>query len=420
MRLLFLFIQSLFYGILFLSCQEKTTKLSEALELAGLNRGELEKVLRYYSRHESDSLKLKAARFLIENMPGHYTLYCPQLESIRTDTTFTYLERKILDLCAGFYPEIRSVSEYKEDVECLTSDFLIRHIEASFTLLEKYPWYRDIPFDLFLEYILPYRLENEQVDLWRDSLHVHPDAAAGLMCNDDVKYDISRIAGRLYFQEPVKRISFSTSLKLFGRPITQDCRNIYLGKEFEFRALGMPAALDYLPCYPNRNGNHYWSLILSPFRKMTTVDGAPNSKPAKIYRRTFSHQIDVKPGKHEYIPDFFLNPFNKDVTRLYFTTADVTVEARERLPKNLRYAYLCVFNDLEWRPITIGEIKEGKVRFKDMGKDIAYLPIFYKGLTKCDFNYPFILRMNGRIDQLIPDTNVRINKFAFNQEVSIW
>lgn len=425
MRLFFLFIGLFilsFSSVVLLSCQEKNTKLSKALELAGLNRGELEQVLQYYSRHEADSLKLKAARFLIENMPGHYTLISPQLESIRTDYSHTYLERKILDICAGFYPEIRSVSYCKEDVECLTSDFLIRHIEASFALLEKYPWYRDIPFDLFLEYILPYRLENEEVDLWRDSLHIHPDIAASLMYNDDLKYDISRIGGRLNFQEPVKRINFSTRLELLGHLITQNCRDIYLGKEFEYRALGMPAALDYLPFYPNRNGNHNWSVILSPFRKMSEVKGAPNSKPAKIYRRTFSHQLDVIPGKHEYIPDFFLDPFNKDVTRLYFSTADVTLDAREKMPGNIRYAYLCVFNDLGWRPITIGEIKEEKVQFKDMGKDIAYLPVFYKGMTRCDFNYPFVLRMNGRVDPLIPDTNVRINlhlirKYPYGERV---
>ncbi len=42
----------------------------EALMLAGKNRGELEAVLEYY---REDSLKTKAAEFLIGNMPGHYS-----------------------------------------------------------------------------------------------------------------------------------------------------------------------------------------------------------------------------------------------------------------------------------------------------------------------------------------------------------
>ena len=42
-------------------------QLDEALKLAGDNRKELEKVLDYYA---GDSLKLRAVRFLIRNMPG--------------------------------------------------------------------------------------------------------------------------------------------------------------------------------------------------------------------------------------------------------------------------------------------------------------------------------------------------------------
>ena len=44
-------------------------QLDEALKLAGDNRKELEKVLDYYA---GDSLKLRAVRFLIRNMPGCY------------------------------------------------------------------------------------------------------------------------------------------------------------------------------------------------------------------------------------------------------------------------------------------------------------------------------------------------------------
>lgn len=48
-------------------------QLEQALSLAGSNRPELEKVIRYYQTEHPDELKLKAARFLIANMPGHYS-----------------------------------------------------------------------------------------------------------------------------------------------------------------------------------------------------------------------------------------------------------------------------------------------------------------------------------------------------------
>ena len=55
------------------------SELDKALRLSGDNRIELEKVIRHFSQDTSDSLKLKAALFLIENMPGH----CSVVDSCR-------------------------------------------------------------------------------------------------------------------------------------------------------------------------------------------------------------------------------------------------------------------------------------------------------------------------------------------------
>lgn len=55
------------------SCSMQKTKgvsLEHALSMAEENRVELEKVLEYY---KNDSLKLEAARFLIRNMPFHFS-----------------------------------------------------------------------------------------------------------------------------------------------------------------------------------------------------------------------------------------------------------------------------------------------------------------------------------------------------------
>jgi hypothetical protein len=59
---------------LLFSCTQNQTgfskELEHALRLAGNNRPELEKVLQHY---KNDELKLRAALFLIENMPHHYS-----------------------------------------------------------------------------------------------------------------------------------------------------------------------------------------------------------------------------------------------------------------------------------------------------------------------------------------------------------
>lgn len=63
------------------SCRLSPSPLDRALALSGENRPELEKVLTHYSQKETDTLPLQAARFLIENMPGHYELCSPSLSA---------------------------------------------------------------------------------------------------------------------------------------------------------------------------------------------------------------------------------------------------------------------------------------------------------------------------------------------------
>lgn len=70
------------FGLFFLfSCTSTEDKdVSSALELAGNNRAELQKVLDHYSKPE-DSLKLRAAEYLIVNMAGKYTVTSAALEA---------------------------------------------------------------------------------------------------------------------------------------------------------------------------------------------------------------------------------------------------------------------------------------------------------------------------------------------------
>ena len=52
-----------------------SSEIQSVLQLAGSNRSELVKVLKHYGKNPADSLKLKAAEFLIVNMPGKYSEY---------------------------------------------------------------------------------------------------------------------------------------------------------------------------------------------------------------------------------------------------------------------------------------------------------------------------------------------------------
>ena len=75
------FLHSIYLLLLICSCQSNE-KLEEVLQYSGENRYELEKVINRYSQREADSLQLKAAFFLIENMPGHYSLTNSTMERL--------------------------------------------------------------------------------------------------------------------------------------------------------------------------------------------------------------------------------------------------------------------------------------------------------------------------------------------------
>lgn len=188
-----------------ISCGQYNAELENALKLAGENRGELEKVLYHYSQNPSDSLKLQAATFLIENMPGHYTLEGSLINTYRkkidADTTVSYFAKKTLDISLSHMDQFRHTANKKEDVQNIKAEFLIRHIDRSFENLNSYSWLEDIPFNLFLEYILPYRFANERPDLWIDSLHISPKKLQELLFRDDVKYTITRTEYALEFSE---------------------------------------------------------------------------------------------------------------------------------------------------------------------------------------------------------------------------
>lgn len=394
------------YIILFLailSCQPKNEALETALKLAGNNRGELEKILEHYSQDPTDSLKLKAAEFLIENMPGHYTLEGNLINEYRakidSDTTGSYFAKKALDISLSQIDWIRKASRKVEDVEQIKADFLIRHIDLSFEHLHEYTWLEDIPFDIFLEYILPYRFENKRLDLWIDSLHISPETLKELAINDITKYSISKMGMNLTLSESTSDIKDQSIQDNFN--LYFDCHHIALKDNFKSRVSSFPATIDFIPLYANRNGYHYWNAIISSDSKETEVWGAMERKAAKIFRKTYSHHNIPHPDKNEYIPEFFLNPFLKDMSDLYFHTTNVSINLKE---KKIPHVYLCVFNDLTWNPIAIGNIENSQVKFESMGKNLVYLPVYYQKKKIQPLNYPFILNLKGEVKYLTPDT----------------
>ena len=163
-------------GVL-LSCQSTDNRrLEKTLDLAQSNRGELEKVIQYYSQSEADSLKLKAARFLIMNMPGHYSFigrnyenYCKASEKIIFSKTSMNKKVDKLNKLIRQYPA--ECFERVEDCSIITADYLIQNIKIAFEDWQRGNWAKGITFNEFCEYLLPYKCtETQAFDNWRTVL----------------------------------------------------------------------------------------------------------------------------------------------------------------------------------------------------------------------------------------------------------
>ncbi len=141
------------------SCNNHSSRLASSLRKSGDNKGELQTVIRHYSAHPEDSLKLRAAIFLIANMAGHYSLcgeridqYMDNIDSLLSCKSFA--EGYLLRLTPYHYPNIRNRLNKQDDLTAITSTFLIDHIDRFIKLYERQPYPGS--FADFCEYVLPY------------------------------------------------------------------------------------------------------------------------------------------------------------------------------------------------------------------------------------------------------------------------
>jgi len=437
-------------------------KTESALEQAGSNRKELGKVIEHYKGKPEDSLKLKAACFLIENMPGHFSndttnlyKYRPVIEKIGqlrdkgfSDGIIKELVNPLMDSLITVYPLSHIYSKREDDVTTIKSKMLIDNIDLAFEYYNKNPFKDSIIYDDFLEHVLPYRIQNGYcLEDWRryftqnfsnrtkgEFLTVHEFCDSLLHIFNNVK-----IAWQVADQFPYLKLEDYLRSKMTHCP--QKCWfNCLL-----LRSFGVPVTVDFVPASRVHTLGHEWNALklnegiypfdpfwndslrfLKPFysRQMSHPDIGPLQFP-KIYRKTFKMNISelfeyaVKTG--EDIPPFFRNPFQKDVTNEYFKTFDIEVHLIKKM-KNVDYVYACVLGQKQrWIPVEFGKIKSGKVLFKSLGPTNVYLPAFYKFDNLVFAGYPLLLSEKGNYQILCPDTThtrrIKVSHVAYPQPV---
>ena len=410
--------------------------LDVSLKLSGENRGQLEKVLQHYA---DNPLKKKAAEFLIRNMKLRYTETCPymdeyyrQLDSLQLDSTVTVWDMK------AFYDSVYSMERFsgKEkipDLKAVTADYLIRHIDAAFVAWQS-PWAKSLPFEEFCEYILPYRVGNEPLEVWMDLYHKeYAWVKASLLQHpvEDVYYAIdSLVKGHRYFTPwyvPDLRPSSLLHIKMGSCP-SYVAMGAYL-----YRSIGVPVACDFTPNWTNHAMGHSWLSILSEGKTCPIMPGSSVSfgnhirrnsyRLSKAYRRLFGETGGLIQDEND-VPPLFLSKRIVDVTAQYIDVVDIQVPKRFPTDMPHKYAYLSVFDLKDWKAVAYGKRSGNGYEFRDMAPNAVYLPMYYSKGEYRPAYYPVKIDERGESSFLVPDTasliKVRLTRKFMDLFPSVW
>lgn len=409
-------------------------RLEEALSLSKDNRSELENVLEQY---ENDPLKKRAAHFLITNMIGHSgpdsievatcNKFCEEYDSLSRIYQYEASSewgRKVDHLWKRFDIKTYSLIDKtkKFDLETLKADFIINEIDMAFKAWNENIYTHECAFDDFCEYILPYRRKNgvlsdqKRFDLYQ-KYHEHFFSQPGkdfIEETDSLLKNYSFVTHSLYYGMEIPIFSF-TQMEYMRHGLCEDrCWfNVVL-----LSSLGMAAAVDFVPKWASRNESHSWNVLIvngksyafEPFwdtdrwkykriynnETYDTVWG--RFRLSKVFRKTYGIHVDdiLKDNKIDIddIPELFRDIRKKDVSHEYFDTVNVRV-ALSNIPDDERYAYLCTFNAGQWNPVQWAKIEGKTAEFKGMGRNVVYLPAYYRKGAITFAGDPFLLKQDG-------------------------
>jgi hypothetical protein len=389
---------------LFGTCKNAPDDLEIALNLAGNNRNELEKVLQHYQQHPADSLKYKAAVFLIENMPYYYSYRNKTLEHYQKELYPTAIKRdctgedavKMLERKYGKLNPREFEKLY--DVEIITADYLIRNIEQAFKVWREQAWGKQITFDDFCEQILPYRIKNEPLDDWRETYYnTFQPVLDSLLTNKhdpleavQVLWDSLNSKQWVYLDKKPNGYPYPSALNLLNNHRFGDCHECASLAVYAMRALGIPGGIDGFLQFPYGQSFHLWNYVPDTLGNIWEFSmyaypprPAKREKPimGRVFRKCFGVQEESLPvitKKEKDLPPLLKSAFQKDVSEYYLHDASIRVPVEAEALKDT-ILYLCTFSSAGWVPVawTAWNAKEKAFVFDFVEKNMLYLPAYY-------------------------------------------
>jgi len=415
-------------------------ELAAVLKKAEANEPALQKVINHYRYEAADDLKLKAAIFLIKEMPGkgyqQYVLEDSNLNNVDVNL-FQYRMKDSIRKMKLYLEQLRgrkivySNAGFSYDLEHISAATLIDNIDAAFEAW-KQPWAKHLSFGQFCEFILPYRTAEEPLQDWRKKFQAHTGwitdscrdknvLETTAFINDSVKRGYSYKHNGLFF------FPGCLNLKQLNDLTGGRCEDLNMITCYWLRAAGIPVASEFTPFWGNSNfGGHAWLSVLDTdgkFVPMTSAYDNPKrdslpfeNRLSKAYRIMYAVQptslAAITNGK-ETLPRFLMDKHLIDITDQYIPTKDITVKM-EQIESSDHYAYLGLLNGPDWEIIAWGNINAARnaATFPKVGLGVIYIPMLVRKNAYRFAGPPFLLNAKGEMEPL--GNSHRLGTLTFN------
>ncbi len=387
-------------------------KLEEAFEISGGNRQELERVIRHF---EGDSFRYAAACRCVIALVDRHWFESSQIDSMKALKINGKLSEENIEKWQKY--DYVKMARKHTDIHEIDAETLIDNVNLACDVWLSRPWKDHYSFDDFCEYVLPYKIDNEKPESWRQTYYnrYFQIADSALRNSSDVLEVASAVLNRLkeegFNNHTDVELPHLGALYLFDHRVGY-CRENCDIAAYALRSVGIPVATDFYINSPSYNSRHFWSALIDttglslPFNyteKIPQREADPKErKKGKVYRQFFEKQPNPYPSLAEGMaPGIFYNPYVRDVSEQYFP---YSLPIKVKISKDTEWAFLSIFNGADLEAVDIAPLKKGSATFHHVENDVILIPTIYSNGRLSMVGYPMLTSEEGH-RSLIPDFN---------------
>jgi len=319
----------------------------------------------------ADSLKRKAAEYLLAGLPRQWHYDTDILEE-------TGVKKKVMD------------------VEVIDADYLAENIEYAFRAWEL-PWARDVSFEDFCRYLLPYKMGNEAPERWRAavweeyaSLREAALAEPG-MRPSEVCRRVDAVVNTWYTVHYNDNYPADAGYLKAKDLRGGTCAGSSLMILYPLRALGICASCECVPHWGNRSSSHAWTALYEN-GQLIQFNG-PELDPGRT-KEEFIGVGRMLRKRPKVLRRDYLSAGKIDVTTEYLPTAELNIRGRgERSGK----PGLMVFDNERWCSVAEGTWRGRWAVFPAVARGVAFLPVASENGRGRALGWPLVVERNGRL-----------------------